>query len=460
MTQNKLSSSILVLGIAGTLTVSGQVYASGLQLSEQSVTGLGRAFAGGSLVNDDVSAVYYNPADMMLSSGTQAQAGVTFIGITMDADDAGSTTRYPANLGSVLTKPGTVPVWITRPSSDPLPTNPGLKNSLSSDDDGGTDSFVPNGFFAMDINDRMRFGLGITAPFAVSTDYSKTWVGRYHAVDSRLTTIDVNPSLAYRVDDHLSLGLGVSVQYVEAKLTQALFNPYSAFVKDGYAEIKGDDWSYGFNLGATYEFDAATRVGLSYRSRVKHTLEGERKITDYIASSNGKVDAEVDWTAPDWLALAFYRRLNDQWAVMGSTRWTNWSLFKELRIKYVNGTETLIEEKWDDSWSFNIGVSYDYNPEWTFRAGYVYDQTPIPSAEYRTPRIPDSDRNAIGLGFSYHPNPQLSVDFGYMYIMFDDASTDNTLSLLPGYSGLITDTLQVDYSGSGNLIGLQVSYKF
>ncbi len=84
----------------------------------------------------------------------------------------------------------------------------------------------------------------------------------------------------------------------------------------------------------------------------------------------------------------------------------------------------------------------------------------MPSAEYRTPRIPDSDRNAIGLGFSYHPNPQLSVDFGYMYIMFDDASTDNTLSLLPGYGGLITDTLQVDYNGSGNLIGLQASYRF
>jgi len=453
MRQNKLSSSILVLGIAGALTVSAQVQASGLQLSEQSVTGLGRAFAGGSLANDDVSAAYYNPADMMLSSGTQAQAGMTFIGISIEADDAGSTTRLPANLGTVLTTPGTVPVFVTRPSSD-------FGNSVLDNDDGGTDSFVPNGYFAMDINDRMRFGLSLNAPFAVSTSYGKNWVGRYHAVDSELTTIDVNPSIAYRVDDHLSLGVGVSAQYAEAKLTQALFNPFSAFVKDGYAEVKGDDWSFGYNLGATYEFDATTRVGLSYRSRVKHTLEGDRTISDYIASSNGKLDAKVDWTAPDWLALAFYKRLDDKWAVMGSTRWTNWSLFKELRIKYVNGTETLIEEKWEDSWSFNIGVSYDYNPEWTFRAGYVYDQTPVPSAEYRTPRIPDSDRNAIGLGFSYHPNPQLSVDFGYMYIMFDDASTDNTLSLLPGYGGLITDTLQVDYSGSGNLIGLQASYRF
>lgn len=140
--------------------------------------------------------------------------------------------------------------------------------------------------------------------------------------------------------------------------------------------------------------------------------------------------------------------------------WTNWSLFKELDIPSANGTNTLIEENWQDSWSFNIGVSYDYTPELTFRAGYVYDQTPIRSAEYRTPRIPDSNRNAFGLGFSYRPSSQLSVDFGYMYISFDDASTDNTINLLP-VSGLVTDTLRLDYSGSrDNLVGIQASYKF
>ncbi len=445
MTHPKTHASLRVLSIAGLLAVTGQAYASGLQITEQSVTGLGRAFAGGSLPNDDVSAVFYNPADMMLSSGTQAQAGFTFIGITMEADNAGSTTRLPANLGDVLTKPGTLPVFVTIPSS-------------GGNDDGGTDNLVPNAFMAMDINDRMRFGLGITAPFAVSTSYSRTWVGRYHAVESEVTTIDINPSLAYRVNDNLSLGFGVSAQYIDATLSQALFNPLSP-KNDGYAEIKGDGWDLGFNLGATYEFDATTRVAVSYRSRVNHTLEGDRTISNYIA--NGKVNAQVDFTAPDWLALAAYKRLDNQWALMASARWTNWSLFKELDVRYPDGSNTLIEENWKDSWSFNLGVSYDYTPEWTFRAGYVYDQTPVRSAEYRTPRIPDSDRNAFGLGFSYHPSSQLSVDFGYMYISFDDASTDNITNPSPGIpAGLITDTLRLDYSGSGNLVGIQASYKF
>lgn len=438
---------IFVLGLAGTVAAIGQAQASGLQLTEQSVTGLGRAFAGGSLPNDDASAAYYNPADMMLGKGMQAQAGFTFIGITTDAENTGSTIRLPANLGNVLTQPGTLPVFVTIPTT-------------GRNDDGGTDNLVPNGYYIMDINDRMRFGVSLNAPFAVSTNYGKTWVGRYHAVESELTTIDVNPSIAYRVNDNLSLGFGVSAQYAEATLTQALFNPLSAFVSDGYAEIKGNDWGFGFNLGATYEFDPTTRIGLSYRSRIKYTLEGDRTISNYIPGRNGEIPAKVDWTAPDWLSLTAYKRLNDQWAVMGGVRWTNWSLFQELRFKYADGTQSVLEQKWDDSWTFNLGVSYDYNPQWTFRAGYQFDQTPVQSAEHRSPRIPDSDRNAFAVGFSYHPNEQLSVDFGYMYLLFKDSSTDNTINLLSTAPGLVTDTLLLDYNSYGNLVGLQASYKF
>ena len=447
MMHPKTHASLLVLGIAGLLTVTGQAYASGLQISEQSVAGLGRAFAGGTLPNDDVSAVYYNPADMMLSKGMQAQAGFTFIGIDIDANNAGSTTRFPINAGDVLTKPGTLPVFVTIPST-------------GYSDNGGTDNLVPNTFFAMDIDDRMRFGLGITAPFAVSTSYGKNWVGRYAGVDSELKTIDINPGIAYRVTDQLSLGFGVSAQYADVTLTRALLNPLSPI--DGYVENKGDGWGFGFNLGATYEFDPNTRVGLSYRSRVSNELEGDATVSNYLR--NGKTDITADWTSPDWLALAFYKRLNDQWAVMASTRWTNWSVFEKLQIDRADGSGPLavVEENCKDSWSFNIGATYDYNPDWTFRAGYVHDQTPIRSAEYRHPTIPDSTRNAFGLGFSYHPGSQLSVDFGYMYISFDDASGEETLDLLAGagYPGVATQNLLLDYNGSGNLVGIQASYKF
>jgi len=444
--KNPRNGSLLVLGFTGLITIAGSVHASGLQITEQSVTGLGRAFAGGSSPNDDASAAYFNPADMMLSTGARAQAGISFIGIATEAKNAGSTLRLPANLGEVLTQPGTVPVFVTVPST-------------GRNDDGGTDNFVPNGYYLMDINERMRFGLSVNAPFAVSTSYGKGWVGRYHALDSSLLTVDVNPSIAYRINDNLSVGGGFSVQYIDAELTQSLFNPLNP-TTDGHAEVKGDDIGFGYNLGTTWEFDANTRVGLSYRSRIKFTLEGDRTISNFIPGRDGTISAKVDWTAPDWLLLTAYKRIDDQWAVMGGVRWTNWSLFQELRLKFADGTESVIPEKWDDSWTFNIGVSYDYSPEWTFRAGYQYDQSPVPSAEYRNPRIPDSDRNAIAFGATYRPSPSLSVDFGYMYLMFKDSSTNHTIDLLPSVPGLVTDTLRVDYESTGHLIGVQASYRF
>lgn len=430
------------------IAITNRADASGLQISEQSVAALGRAFAGGSLPNDDLSAAYYNPADLMLlGRGTHVQTGMTLIGINMTTDNAGSTLRLPANLKEVLTKPsGTVvPVFVTVPTA-------------GRSDDGGTDKLVPNGYYVTDINDQIRFGLSFNAPFAVSTSYGKNWVGRYHALDSDLLTLDINPSIAYRINDHLSVGGGLSAQYAKSKLTQALFNPLNP-AQDGHAEIEGDDWGWGFNLGATYEFDADTRIGLSYRSRIKYTLEGDRTISHYLPGRNGETPAEVAWTAPDWAGFGFYKRLNNQWAVMVGARWTNWSLFQELRAKYADGMQTVLDEKWEDSWSFNLGVSYDYTPEWTFRAGYVYDQTPIPSAAYRTPRIPDNDRNAVGIGFSYHPHPQWALDFGYMHIWFEKANSISTIDLLP-VPGLVTDTLRLSYEGDGNLLGLQATYRF
>ncbi|MER2529052.1 MAG: outer membrane protein transport protein [Candidatus Competibacter denitrificans] len=437
----------LALGIMASLALTEPATAAGLQISEQSVTSLGRAFAGGGLVNDDVSAAYYNPADLMLDQGNQVQMGMTFIGIGMKANNAGSSVRLPGNLNAVLTRTGTVPVFVTTPA-------------VGRADDGGTDSLVPNSFYATNLNDRMRFGLSITAPFAVSTNYGRNWVGRYHAVESELLTVDINPSLAYRINEHFSVGAGVSAQYAKARLTQALFNPLSAFVKDGYAEVEADGWGFGYNLGALYELDPNTRFSLSYRSRIKHSVEGERTISDYIASRNGVLPGKADVTLPDWIGLAAYRRLDDRWAVMSSIRWTNWSLFDKLQTDFSDGTKSVTPENWQDSWAFSIGASYDYSPEWTFRAGYVYEQTPVPSAQYRTPRIPDNDRNAFALGFSYHPDRWLSVDFGYMYIAFKKAHTENTIDLIPTSPGLITDTLRLDYDGTGHLIGLQASYRF
>ena len=231
MTHFKLKTCCLSL--VGLWLIGSQAYGAGFQLVETSVTGMGRATAGGSIAGDDLSAVHFNPADMMLLEGRQIQNGLSFVSVTGEVDANGSRQIFPSAGGPVV-----------------MPTPGGTL------DNGGTDAFLPNLYYVMDINERTKFGLAFTAPFGLRTDYGKGWVGRYHALESELKTIDINPAIAYRINDHFSVGAGFSVQYAEATLSQAIF---TGTANDGFAEVNADDWGFGFNLGFLYEVDPNTR---------------------------------------------------------------------------------------------------------------------------------------------------------------------------------------------------------
>lgn len=421
---------------AALLVCEQQAVAEGFQIiGELSVTGLGRAFAGGSLPADDASAVFFNPADMMLLDGNRAQAGLSYLATNAPFSNTGSTQTFPSRRGPV-----------TAPSTGP-------------DSDAGVEIFVPNFYFIGEVNDQVKLGLGITVPYGLKTEYDGNWVGRYHALGSELKTIDINPGIAYRVNEHFSVGAGFSAQYIDVTLSKAVFTGPSK--PDGYAEVTADNWGYGFNLGATYEFDATTRAGLSYRYGIDHSLEGDLSVKN-VPGRSGTMPGSADLQLPDTIGLALYKRFNEEWAVMAGARWTQWSRFDQLRISFANGQEDVTQENWNDSWAFSLGASYYYQPNWTFRVGYAYDQTPIPSPEYRTPRIPSNSRQWLSVGASYRPIKNLSLDVGYAHLFFQDASLVNTISLPTNTPGVVvTDTLRGDYNGSSaDIVGVQFSWSF
>ncbi len=430
--------SIGVVGVAG-LLLGGNVFASGFQITEQSVAGLGRAFAGSGVVGDDASAIFYNPAGMTLRQGSEAQAGISFIASNGEFTNQGSTQTINTPQGP-----------ITIPSSGP-------------DANGGTNAYIPNLFFATDVSDRVRIGLGVTAPFGLKTKYGLEWVGRYQALVSDLETIDINPSLAFKATDKLSLGVGFSAQYSDVTLSQAVFvvNPATGQqLPDGLAEVKGNNWGFGYDLGALYEFDPDTRIGASFRSKVKQAVDGERTI-EGIPGRSGTVGAQATVTLPETVYVGAFKRLNPQWGVSGTIRWTNWSRFQELRIVSDGSPDAVDQEDWDDTWFFSMGVDYAYRSDLTFRAGYAYDQSPVPNATFRTPRIPDSDRNWLSVGASYRPAPNLTLDFGYSHLFFADANVDRSINLVAAAPGVFTDTLVGEYeSSNANIFGIQVNYQF
>lgn len=428
------------LAVVG-LLATGVAHAAGFQITESSVTGLGRAFAGGGLVGDDLSAIAYNPAGMTLLDGTRIQGGVTFIG--SDGEFSGSSTGTP-----VLRSSGT-------PVAAPLYSNrTGGENSS----DAGASAAVPNNYLVFAPGQDLRVGIGLHSPFGLATDYGSSWVGRYHAQSSSLQTVDLNPSLAWRVTPQLSLGVGLSYQLAKGKLSQAAF---TGTPTDAYVEFKGDSDAFGWNLGAMYELAPGSRVGFSFRSKVTQDFDGDLRLRTPLSSR--RFDAETTITLPETVNAGFVQALGERLTLSLGARWTNWSRFDELKLKspgLSGGSKTYIED-WRDTWTLSAGLDWRYSEDWTLRAGVAWDQTPVRSEDHRTARIPDADRWWLGFGASYRPTPKLTIDAGFAHLFFEDADTRNVVtSDTTSPAVVIADALVGSYSGSANLFGLQLQYRF
>jgi long-chain fatty acid transport protein len=424
--------SVLAGMVVGIGIIPASALSAGFQISEQTVTGLGRAFAGSGVAGDDASDLFYTPAALMLEQDRQFQLGVTFISPSAQFSNQGSTQRLTTPAGPV-----------TVPSRGP-------------DADGGESALVPNLFYTFPSENRWRFGFGITAPFGLSTSYDSQWVGRYHALKSELKTIDLNPAVGYRVNETVSIGAGLSIQQGEVELSQAQF--LGPGTPDGRSRVEMDSTSVGWNLGAMFEVSPTTRFGLGYRSKVSHDADGDLTLTG-TAPAPVKLSAEGSIDLPETVYLSARHEVNDRLALLAGARWTKWSRFKELRLEFGGGLpDSVTDENWDDVWMLNLGFNYDTGAGWVVRGGYAYDQSPVPDAAHRTPRIPDTDRNWLTLGASYAVSDSLSIDFAYAHLFTSTSKTNNTVDLVSTAPGAFTDTLVGAWSDTDtDLVGVQIT---
>lgn len=429
-----VSLAALGVSVASAFSVSA-VNAAGFQISEQSLSGLGRAFAGAGVAGDDLSDMFYNPAGMFLVEGTQFQAGGTLLDISGVFTNEGSTQRLFTGAG-FATVPG-----------------------RGIDSDGGDVAAVPHMYYSRDLSDNMKFGLSISAPFGLKTEYDSNWVGRYHALTSELKTVDINPSVAWKVNDSVSVGVGLSIQLAEATLSRAVFQGPTA--PDGKSTLNGDNIGVGFNLGAMFSPGDRTRLGISYRSKIAQDVDGDLTIEGTPRDATIPATASVD--LPETIYLSVAHELNDNLSLFGSARWTKWSRFDELRIQFAGGVlpDDVTPENWKNSTTLSIGLAYRLNDRVTLRAGYSSDETPVPGVEFRTPRIPDSDRDWLTLGATFTPKDNMTVDVGYAYLTSDAGSLNNTINLVSSSPGAFTDTLRGTYKDSSvHMIGAQLRWEF
>ena len=368
-----------------------QAYAAGFQLSEQSSIQMGRAMAGAGVMGDDLSAVHYNPAGMTLLEGTRIQATGTWVAVNAE---------YKGDKGA---------------------TENGRKKG----------QLVPAGYITHQVNDQVWLGLGLTVPYGMGTDFSRDWEGADRGNKSMILTFDINPNVAWKVNEKFSVGAGLSLQYAKAKLGMGdIQHPVTnEFLANG--TVEGDSWAWGWNVGMMYRPVETVRLGLAYRSHIAHNAEGHTTIeTDTIpgmsALSNKSLvsDMKVRIKTPDTLTFSAAWDATQDLTLSATARWSKWSNFDTLSIENSNpafanpalGKATIeVENHWDDTWFISLGADYRLNDQWTVRGGIAYDQGPVEN-QYRMAVIPDTDRVWVAGGASYKFNQNLTFDFGATYI--------------------------------------------
>lgn len=418
--------------------IASDVFAAGFHLREQSAAGQGNAFAGATAGAENASYSYFNVAGLTRQKGTQLNLGATYIAPKAQASDIyGEEGKRGSDVNNIVHA-----------------------------------SWAPNMNISRQINEKTFIGLGLNVPFGMITKYDAEWPGADHGITSKVKAISATPMFAYKATDKLSLGAGLQIQYIKARLTNAidqmatlqaqqaakkLLRLSSSDVKvTGNTAMEGEALDLGYALGALYEFSPKTRVGLAYRSEVKHKLRGDIKGTLPMPLVNQDISARL--TTPAMLSMGIYHELNDKWAVMAEYQRVFWSSFAKLNIRgdkqnQPSGYISTVQEKWRDTNFFAIGASYQIDNQWKWRLGLAYDQSAA-RLNHRTPRIPDSDRVWYSTGLNYQYNDRLSFDVAYTYIYAHKAHLDTSLTRNLGYN------VTAEYSNSVQLFGLSLNYKF
>lgn len=453
----KLSSSIGCLGLALALAPPHSL-AAGFAILEQSAKRLGTAYAGGGAVANDVSSVWYNPAAAP-RVGRAMQLGVHYISPQFDFSD---------------------PVALDQESPVPL----FLSSRL--DGEGGKDAVVPDFSYSALVADNWYAGITVNVPFGLATEYDDNWVGRYQTLDSEITSVNLNPFVAYQANDEFSVGFGLNLNYTEVRLSRAIdFAAACALLAgglcpngatpgsgqfDGAVETEGDDSGWGYNLGLLWSPTNETRVSVSYRSDIDLELTGDgdfdqpsalgglAALPPAIGGSLSAVfadsDIEADLTLPDTFSVAVSQQLNLRTQLLADVTWTGWDSIQEISIGFENPLTPEAPEElgWENTLRYGLGLNYDYDERWTFRAGVAYDESPVPNALLRSPRLPDNDRIWFAVGGTWEISRNASLDVGYAHIFIDDT---DILWEQPGV-GLIAG----EYDSSGDALSVAFSVGF
>ena len=432
-------------------------HAAGFGIYEWGARGLA---LGGAMVGraDDPSAIVYNPAGITQLPGFQFQTGATMI---MPAASVRGTNPYT-----------------------------GAEHSTNAKSNGW---LIPHLYGTYQIFDNLSVGMGVFSRFGLGNDYDENWWGRYNTYQAHISTVSANPTLAFKITDDFSVGLGVEIMKMEIQLRQKIDGKrivYSALGNNAPAwllargistsvndpnstsldvaqKLSGESMGVGGNFGLHYKISKQWSAGATYRSRITHNIHGQAEYS--MANSAGNTlrpfmaaspalfrdtDVDASITLPDsFSAGVMYKPLDNLSFELGAI-YTLWSSFKELRVEYsapsVGRDVVVSQKKWNDVIRVNFGVEYKPLDWLDLRASYVYDQEPIQNG-YEDYMLPSNDRHLLGVGTGVHFG-NWSADLAYTYLMIMERNV-----ALRSADGVLQSHY---FGGNAHMVAMTLGYKF
>lgn len=486
-----LALAALSVAVAGALVAPGMAHASAFQLHENSAQGMGRAYAGSATAGGDVSVVENNPAAMSDLDGTYVQADIT--AVNFSAKFSGSATDA-----------------LGRPISG------------GNGGDAGTTLPVPALAISTKVSDRVNLGIAFDVPYGFQTEYDSNWVGRYDAIKTLLRSYDSTLSASFKINDEWSIGASAIAERTNAQLTNAInFNAVGLGIQqgigekaaaaiaqiqaaaaagqippaqaaamaqaaaaqaqaaaagvaaltpqgsDGYANVQGSNWAWGWQIGTYWKPTANDRVALDYRSRITHDIDGTANFTttpgyDLLLQNpqlSGSIPAfqhtagTARLTNPATATFSYWHQ-ESQFGIGADVSWTQWSVMRSLTVNYANPTQpaTTLPFNWRNTYYVSVGGEYYATDKLTLRAGVAIDQAPMDAGD-RDPRVPDAARHMVTFGIGYKATDNFQINAAYAHIFVAHAGVNSAVDATG-------DILTGSFDDYGNLLSLSAQYKF
>jgi long-chain fatty acid transport protein len=380
-------------------------WAGGLTMYEVGTPDTGYASAGYAARADDPGTVLTNPAGMTRLQGSQVLVGGHLLYGNLNFSHDGDTT-VPGNDGG-----------------NAIGLLPGL-----------------SAFGTYQVNNDLTLGMGIFSNFGLGLWYSSDWAGRYYAKDAVLMGFSLLPAAAYRVNDQLSLGVGLNVMIGYLYNTIGINNVDPGW-PDGQLKLKDTTVGVGANVGVLYEPTKGTRLGATYNSPVKLDFSSTPEFTTTgpgltsILVNRGTYYSKIDMgiTVPQGVMASFYQDLNDRWALLGNFGWQQWSQFGKIdvsvdRINTIGMTTNL---NFKDTWHGALGAQYRLSDPWLLNGGVAYDSSMLDKSN-RSPSLPVAWAWRFALGSQYDLRKDLKLGLAYEYLYGGDIPLDVSRSPLAG----------------------------